>query len=161
MLRNTGPLSTPLRFADEGPSEKIRNQHDRVLSEYCFACGSRLRNMGPLSTPLRFADEGPLEKIRNQHDRVLSEYCFACGSRTRFHLRLRGYRNRTRNQSKRYSRPAQTVLGNTQNRTRSVLGQRHVSFPFPWGSQENLLKIDAFPFSNRTRNRTRTAPHMR
>ena len=31
------------------------------------------------------------------------------------------------------------VLGNSRNRTRSVLGQRHVSFPSPWGSQEKFV----------------------
>ena len=70
--------------------------------------------------------------------RALSEYCFACGSRMRFHLR--GYRNRTRTQSKPNSRPAQTVLGNSLNRTRSVLGQRYVSFPFPCGSEEKFVE---------------------
>ena len=89
--------------------------------------------------------------------RALSEYCFACGSRTRSHLR--GSRNRTRNQSKPYSRPAETVLGNSRNRTRSVRGQRHVSFPSLWGSQEKFFgnwHISVFkPFFFLRRNFTR------
>ena len=44
------------------------------------------------------------------------------------------------NRTKPYSRPAQTVLGKSRNRTRSVLGQRHVSFPSPWGSQEKFVE---------------------
>ena len=56
--------------------------------------------------------------------------------------------NRTRNQSKPHSQPAQKPYMETvETVTRSVLGQRYVS---PWGSQENLL------FSNRMRNRPRS-----
>ena len=34
---------------------------------------------------------------------------------------------------------------------------RYVSFPRQWGSQGNCSKIGTFPFSNRKRNRARTA----
>ena len=50
--------------------------------------------------------------------------------------------------TKPYSEPIQTVLYSDKG-----------MFPFLLcGSQENSLRIGTFPYSNRTRNRTRTAP---
>ena len=71
--------------------------------------------------------------------------------------------------TKPYSEPIQTVLTTSRNRTWKqpkpysicTRTQACCLFPSLWGSQENLLKIDAFPFSDRTRNRTRTAADLR
>ena len=73
----------------------------------------------------------------------------------RFHLR--GSRNRAQNQSKPYCRPVWTILGKFSKPYSICTQTRYVAFPWPWGSQENSLKIGTFPFSNRTENRTRTA----
>ena len=59
--------------------------------------------------------------------------------------------------TKPYSEPIQTVLGNNRNHTKSVLRQDMFPF-FDRGAHKKMsLKIGAFLFSNRTRNRTRTA----
>ena len=84
------------------------------------------------------------------------KFCFACGSLTRFHPR--GYRNRTQNQSKPYSRPnpnrtwKQLKLYAICTRTRVCFRSFSVGL-----TRNNSLKIDTFPLSNCMRNRTRTA----
>ena len=140
------PYRTPKSLEKKGKNaqKKTRNSSQGEKTQGIPKKQGRTGRIGPFPRVARSCDH-----LRNRKgfrfagrktiaSRALSEYCFACGSRTRFHLR--GYRNRTRNQSKPYSRPAQTVVGNSRNRTRSVLGQRHVSFPFLWDSQEKRVE---------------------
>ena len=57
--------------------------------------------------------------------------------------------NHTADQSKAY-------LENNRNHTQSVIRQELLSFLGRGAHMKNSLKIGTFPFSNRTRNRTRT-----
>ena len=81
--------------------------------------------------------------------RALSEYCFACGSLTNETV-LGTNPNRTHDQPNPYLDTAETVLDLYSDKGM-------LPFLLHGAHKRNSLKIDAFPFSNRTRNRTRTA----
>ena len=114
-----------------------------LLSKYCFPCGSltRFQQTGVYPLPLgrgvcktkskqgRARDRKPfMHRVYSAQRRI--ETMVSEGARPwgRGRFEFADSSKRAQNQSKPYSRPTQTVLGNNRNRTRSALGQRYVSF---------------------------------
>ena len=154
-------MSSPDVENDPAPKWASNSQRVFLMGRAMFALTGRAAKHK--NTPKNWRQHSPTKKLSgsfvanrlevvNPFFRALFEYCFACGSRKPFHLKEK---------TKPYSEPIQTVLKPHLETVETVLDlySDKGMFPFPLrGAHKKIsLKIDTFPFSNCTRNRTRTA----